>query len=148
MTASCGAFYRVAASPSYGAAKSGVVNFMRSIAGNMFKNDGIRVNAICPSTVRTNLLEKEAWDSWGGDQGFVPLEKIASTVLMLIDGDDKGGKTVGSGKPLESAANGKTGKLNGVAVELSGKDHYYREQIPFCDDLMERTMGSTDKENF
>ncbi|KAK5169774.1 uncharacterized protein LTR77_005752 [Saxophila tyrrhenica] len=146
MTASCGAFYRVPASPSYGAAKHGVVALMRSIAGNFYRDDGVRVNAICPGTVRTGLLESGAWDAFGKENVFVPIEKIASTVLMLIDGHDVGGSTIGDGKPL---ANGSTkGKLNGEAVELSGTNHYYRDQIEFCDASMAKTMGVTDKSNF
>lgn len=49
MTASCGGFYRCPASPSYAAAKAGVVNLMRSIAGHFYASDEIRVNAICMS---------------------------------------------------------------------------------------------------
>ena len=58
MTASCGGLYPSPASPSYSAAKFGVIGLMRSIAGHYYKQDGVRVNAICPGTVRTNLLEK------------------------------------------------------------------------------------------
>lgn len=58
MTASCGGLYPSPASPSYSAAKFGVIGFMRSIAHHYYKHDGVRVNAICPATVRTNLLEK------------------------------------------------------------------------------------------
>ena len=47
MTASCGGFYRVPASPSYAAAKAGVIQLTRSIAGHFYASDGIRVNAIC-----------------------------------------------------------------------------------------------------
>jgi NAD(P)-dependent dehydrogenase (short-subunit alcohol dehydrogenase family) len=137
MTASCGGFYRAPASPSYCAAKHGVVGLMRSIAGHFYQADGIRVNAICPSTVRTNLLDSSAWDAFGQDNKFVPLEKIASTVLMLIDGKDVGGKTVGDGKQLVNGEN--KGKLNGEAVELSATNHYYRDQIDFCDANMAKT---------
>lgn len=58
MTASCGGLYPSPASPSYSAAKFGVVGLMRSIAEHYYQHDGVRVNAICPATVRTNLLEK------------------------------------------------------------------------------------------
>jgi NAD(P)-dependent dehydrogenase (short-subunit alcohol dehydrogenase family) len=150
MTASCGGFYRCPASPSYAAAKHGVVGLVRSIAAHFYKNDGVRVNAICPSTVRTNLLEKAAWDNFGKDNIFVPIEKVVSTVLMLIDGQDEGGQRLGDdGKELSNGANGNAkGKLNGEAVELSGTKHYYRDQIEFCDANMAKTMGVTDKDNF
>jgi NAD(P)-dependent dehydrogenase (short-subunit alcohol dehydrogenase family) len=139
MTASCGGLYPSPASPSYSAAKFGVVGLMRSIAQHYYNTDGIRVNAICPATVRTNLLEKEAWDTWGADAMFVPIEKIASTVLMLIDGRDVDGKSVGNGKPLSNGPDSdKSTKLNGKAVELSGTNHYYRDQHEFCDAAMKR----------
>ncbi len=149
MTASCGGFYSVPASPSYGAAKHGVVSLVRSLAGNFYQNDGIRVNGICPGTVRTGLLESAAWDNFGKDQVFVPIEKIASTVLMFIDGDDVGGKTVGESKAISKGTNGqRKGKLNGETVELSGTNRYYRDQIEFCDEAMAKTMGVTNKSNF
>ena len=139
MTASCGGLYPSPASPSYTASKFGVIGLMRAIADHYYKHDGIRVNAICPSTVRTNLLEAAAWDTWGADAVFVPIEKIASTVLMLIDGQDVDGKTPVDGEPLANGPDGdKNEKLNGKAVELSGTNHYYRDQHVFCDSAMER----------
>ena len=58
---------------------------------------------------------------------FVPIEKIASTALMLIDGHDVDGQTVGDSKQLTDGPDGdKNKKLNGKAVELSGNNHYYR----------------------
>jgi hypothetical protein len=55
----------------------------------------------------------------------VPIEKIASTVMMLIDGHDINGKTVGDGKELTDGPDGdKNKKLNGKAVELSGTNQY------------------------
>ncbi|KAK3710797.1 hypothetical protein LTR37_010021 [Vermiconidia calcicola] len=147
MTASSGGIYRSPASPSYTAAKHGVVGLMRSVATNFYQKDGIRVNAICPATVRTNLLEKEAWDTFTNSV-FVPIEKIQELVLMLIDGQDVGGKTLGDGKPLSNRPEGDTRKLNGKAVEVSGSDHYYRDQPDFCDENMAKCMGSTEKGNF
>lgn len=139
MTASCGGLYPSPASPSYSAAKFGVIGLMRSIAGHYYEHDGVRVNAICPGTVRTNLLEKEAWDTWGADAVFVPIEKIASTVMMLIDGHDDGGKTPVEGKALTDGPDGdKNKKLNGKAVELSGTNHYYRDQHEFSDAVMKK----------
>ena len=141
ITASCGGLYPSPASPSYTAAKFGVVGLMRAIAQHYHDHDGIRVNAICPSTVRTNLLEAAAWDTWGADAVFVPIEKIASTVLMLIDGHDVDGKTAGNGKSLTNGPDGdKNKKLIGKAVELSGTNHYYRDQHEFCDANMKRSV--------
>lgn len=94
-------------------------------------------------------MESSAWDNFGKDNVFVPIEKITSTVLMLIDGQDDGGKRLGDNGKTANGVNGSgKGKLNGEAVELSGTNHYYRDQIEFCDAPMAKTMGVTDKENF
>ncbi|KAK6438548.1 hypothetical protein LTR95_005242 [Oleoguttula sp. CCFEE 5521] len=153
MTASVGGLYRCQVSPSYCATKHGVVGLMRSIANYYYDDPDInaRVNSINPGTVRTNLLDAAAWDSFDSDI-FVPIEKIVSTVLMLIDGHDVDGSEVG-GKPISNGAsangNGHSGKkLNGKAVELSGTRHYYRDQPPFCDQQMAKTMGDTDRTTY
>lgn len=58
---------------------------------------------------------------------------------MLIDGHDVGGKTVGDGTALTDGPDGdKNKKLNGKAVELSGNNHYYRDQHEFCDQVMKK----------
>lgn len=157
MTASCGGFYRCQASPSYTAAKHGVVGFMRSIAPNFYKKSGIRVNAICPGTVKTNLLEAAAWSNFP-DELFVPIEKVSEAVLMLIDGHEHGGKAPVNGSAVDEKAHGVNGagihgsnegeKFYGKAVELSGTNHYFRDQPPFCDENMARCMGFTDIDNF
>lgn len=149
ITASIGGLYRCLVSPSYCAAKHGVVGLTRSIAPFFYKHDGIRVNAICPASVRTNLLDFNAWNTFDKNV-FVPIEKISDTVLMLLDGFDTGGKVVGSGEPLHSGANGVTSgeKLYGQAVELSGTDHYYREQVPFCSPHQEECMKATERETY
>jgi NAD(P)-dependent dehydrogenase (short-subunit alcohol dehydrogenase family) len=57
MTASCGGLYPSPFCPMYSAAKHGVVGLMRSLAKHYYLRDSIRVNCICPGTVRTNLLD-------------------------------------------------------------------------------------------
>ena len=44
ITASCGGFYKVPASPVYAAAKHAMIGWTRSIAGRLWRDDGIRVN--------------------------------------------------------------------------------------------------------
>ena len=44
ITASCGGFYPVPASPVYGASKHAMIGWTRSIAGRLWKEDHIRVN--------------------------------------------------------------------------------------------------------
>ncbi|KAK5117996.1 hypothetical protein LTR62_004040 [Meristemomyces frigidus] len=149
MTASVGALYRVQVSPSYCATKHGVLGLMRSIAPFYHQNKDInaRVNCICPGTVKTNLLDSAAWDTFADDV-FVPIEKIVSTVLMLIDGHDIDGMGL-DGKPLANATKGDDKeKLWGKAVELSGRKHYYREQIAYCDDHMAKCMLATERTSY
>lgn len=150
MTASVGGLYRCQVSPSYCASKHGVVGLMRSVAPHFLKHDGIRVNAICPGTVKTNLLDPAAWATFSDDV-FVPIEKIQETVLMLIDGKDTGAK------PLHSESNGNGVGVNddgkgellwGKAVELSGRNHYYRSQPAYCDLHMEMCMKATERETY
>lgn len=143
MTASVGGLYACPVSPSYCASKHAVVGLVRSIAGRFWKHDGIRVNAICPGTVKTNLLDPVAWSTFP-DAIFVPLEKISSTVLMLIDGHDSGGKVTRNGEALRTGRE----KLWGNTVELSGENHYYRYQVDYSDDAMETCMVATDREKY
>ena len=122
ITASCGALYPSNYSPVYTAAKHGVLGFMRSVAPAMYRLDGIRVNAVLPGTVQTNLLSKDEWASFPQEY-FTPVEKIAEVVAMFVDGKDRG-----------------------KAVECSGRNHYYREQPEYCDEAMRAVMASTDRD--
>jgi NAD(P)-dependent dehydrogenase (short-subunit alcohol dehydrogenase family) len=132
MTASCGGLYPSYYSPIYTAAKHGVVGFMRSIAPWYYHKAGVRVNAICPGVVKTNLLSNAEWANFP-EEYFTPVEKIAETVMMLVEGKDDSGK-----KGM--------GVLQGKAVEISGRNHYYREAVEYCDEAMKAVMGSTNIE--
>jgi NAD(P)-dependent dehydrogenase (short-subunit alcohol dehydrogenase family) len=59
ITASSAGFYASPISPVYAASKHGVVGWTRSIAPTMWKEAGVRVNAICPGIVRTRILPDE-----------------------------------------------------------------------------------------
>lgn len=141
MTASCGGLYPSYYSPIYTATKHGVIGFARAIAPYYFhKGGGIRVNAICPGTVKTNLLSGEEWKQFP-ESDFTPVEKIAKVVGLLVGGVENGegrGK-VGSGEKGDE----EVGELWGKAVEVCGEKHYYREQVEFCDESMRRVMGAT-----
>lgn len=140
ITASCGALYPSYYSPIYTATKHAVLGFMRAIAPWYFHKKGIRVNAICPGTVKTGLLSQAEWANFP-EEYFTPVEKIARTVGMLVEGRD--GEVEKKG---ENGSGGGEGLLWGKAVEISGDRHYYRDQVEFCDEGMAKVMGSTNIE--
>jgi len=90
---------------------------MRAISARLYADDGIRVNALLPGTVRTNMMPNEQWDKFP-DSLFTPVETCVDVVLDLVDG----------------AAVGK-------AMETSGKNVYAREQIEFCDEIAASVLG-------
>jgi NAD(P)-dependent dehydrogenase (short-subunit alcohol dehydrogenase family) len=107
---------------------------MRSIAKHYYLYDDIRVNAICPGTVRTNLLDASGWAAFP-DEFFTPVEKIVEVVLMLVDGDD-----MVDGKGVRISAD----RAWGRAVEVNGRNHYFREMPEYYDDQMRQVMEATD----
>ena len=110
---------------------------MRSIAFPFHNDDGIRVYATCPGTVRTNLLNPKEWEAFP-EEFFTPVESIASTVGMLVEGGDM---TDAWGRKVPA------GKDYGLAVEISGKNFYFRDQPEYCDDSMRHVMEATSMEN-
>jgi NAD(P)-dependent dehydrogenase (short-subunit alcohol dehydrogenase family) len=127
MTSSVGGLYAVPFCPMYSGAKHGVLGFMRSIAGQFYKNDGIRVNAICPGNVRTNILTEKEWDSLK-DTYFTPVENVIKAVENFIGADGKEGGEV----------------LYGKTAEISGDMVHWREQAEFMDEEMKKAMGNAD----
>lgn len=129
--------YPIQFSPLYAGAKAGVINFMRSVSFAFHHYDGIRTYAICPGTVRTNLLKQEEWDLWP-ESYLTPVSKIASTVDLLLEGGnlkDSTGKEVSEGSDT------------GLAVEVNGTNHYFRDPVEFCDEAMKVVMENTSLEN-
>ncbi|ETN41761.1 uncharacterized protein HMPREF1541_03698 [Cyphellophora europaea CBS 101466] len=136
LNSSCGGLYASYYSPLYTAAKFGALGFMRAIAGH-FRLEGIRVNAICPGIVRTNLLDKQGWSGFPQDM-FTPVENISDAVCRLIDGGDI---TDANGRTVPAA------KLYGQAVEINLSNIYFRRQHEFSDKAMESIMMATSVEN-
>ncbi|KAJ5955385.1 hypothetical protein N7501_009664 [Penicillium viridicatum] len=137
MTASCCGLYPSFYCPLYTAAKSGVVGFMRAVALH-FKASGIRVNAICPSIIRTNLVDPTGWDSFPQNR-FVEVDSVARVVVGL-EGESQG-LTDATGKHLNLE------ELYGTAVEISDSGFYFRPQHEFCDEGMREVMAATVLEN-
>jgi NAD(P)-dependent dehydrogenase (short-subunit alcohol dehydrogenase family) len=93
-TASMGGLLPMPASPVYAATKAGVVNFTRSLA-YLAAQDGIRVNAICPTFTDTPLVRR------GGDErveamkvqvgGILQPEDVAAGLVELVEDDSRAG---------------------------------------------------------
>lgn len=99
---------------------------MRSVAPLFYQEDGIRTYAICPGSVRTNLLPKELWDAYPQEY-LTQMEKVTSTLESLVDGrqlQDSGGKT------FEKSS-------VGLTVEIFVDDVYFRGPPDPCNDGME-----------
>ena len=111
---------------------------MRAIAPNYWQ-DGIRVNAICPGIVKTNLVNPEGWAAFPSHL-FIAPETIAAAVQTLIHpGTD--GLVDARGKFIPAR------QAYGLAVEISGDKLYFREPVGFCDDGMRDIMSATEVEN-
>lgn len=121
---------------------------MRAIAPSYWQNDGIRVNAICPGIVQTNLVDPKGWATFPSHL-FIAPETIATVVQMLIHPDtdrhtgtrttttDEAGMVDARGTFLPAT------QAYGRAVEISGDKVYFREQPEFCDEDMRDVMSAT-----
>ena len=82
-TASVAAVVALPSMASYTAAKAGVVAVAKQVAFE-FAKDGVRVNSICPGTVRTQMTEGTYTWAAGGDPeaGSALLETRAETIAL------------------------------------------------------------------
>ncbi|MHB8375545.1 MAG: SDR family NAD(P)-dependent oxidoreductase [Dehalococcoidia bacterium] len=102
-TASMAGLFGYAADPVYAAAKHGVVGVTRALAG--LKDEGIRVNCVCPGVVNTPMVtgilnsltgpEREEVGRMLGRMPMIPPEDIAQGVYELITDDDAAGYAMG-----------------------------------------------------
>lgn len=109
---------------------------MRAVAFQYHHEDGIRTYAICPGTVRTNLIPADEWKVFP-PEFFTPVSKIAATVGMLVQGgevQDSKGRKIPAGKDF------------GLTVEITGDNHYFRDQPEYCDERMASLMVATTME--
>lgn len=172
MTSSCGGLYPSLYSPLYSSAKCkcsvflwhsvstpfpleqysiktfcltfqsvGVVGLMRSIAPH-FKAGGVRVNAICPGIVRTNLVDPSGWDAFPQNR-FTAMESVVQVVLQLLGEGEPAGQGVTDTAGIHLSVE----KLFGQAVEISDTGVYFRKEHEFCDEGMREVMAATELEN-
>ena len=127
--------------------KDGVVGFMRSIAPSFWHNDGIRVNAICPGIVQTNLVDPKGWAAFPSHT-FIALETISRVVLMLLEAHDPAGAEANANGMVDATGTFIPASQGyGRAVEISGDSFYFREAPDFCDQGMREIMAATVVEN-
>ncbi|KAF1984632.1 3-beta-hydroxysteroid dehydrogenase [Aulographum hederae CBS 113979] len=93
LNASIAGIYPVRFCPIYTAAKHGVVGFARAIQRRFFEESGIRVNALCPGDVRTNLFKKEEWDVFT-QMEWIEVGQIVKIVEMLLFDEGMRGRIV------------------------------------------------------
>lgn len=93
-TASMGGLVPMPGSPTYAAAKAGVVHFTRSLAG-LGALSNVRVNAICPTFTDTPLVhrsgEARLEDMKALVGGILQPEDVAAGVVELIEDDSRAG---------------------------------------------------------
>ncbi|KAI2465875.1 15-hydroxyprostaglandin dehydrogenase [Annulohypoxylon bovei var. microspora] len=125
LTSSIAGIYPQAITPLYAAAKAGILNFMRSVAPLFYDEDGIRTYAICPGSVRTNLLPKELWDAYPQEY-LTQMDKVTSTLESLVDGAQ-----------LQDSWGQKFEKSRiGLVIEIFVDDVYFRGSPDPCNDGM------------
>lgn len=98
---------------------------MRSVAPIFYDENGVRTYAICPGSVRTNLLPKEAWDAYPQEY-LTKMEKVTSTVESLVHGVSMSDSW---GQKLENST-------VGIAIEIFVDDVYFRKPPDPCNDGM------------
>jgi NAD(P)-dependent dehydrogenase (short-subunit alcohol dehydrogenase family) len=122
--------------PLYSASKAGILSFVRSVA-SQYWSEGIRINAICPGSVRTPLVSGKVWDLFPQEY-MTPVETIVSTVRMLIDGGDI---TDSEGCTVTA------GNVYGLAVEIFVRDIFFRVQAPYISEAMRQICEAASVKN-
>lgn len=140
VTSSCGGLYPATYTPIYTSIKAGNIGLMRAIASPYYHWEGVRVNAICPGVVKTNLLNESQWSQF--DSNFLtPIETVQRAVLVLIDNKDPEPQEK---TRIDGVNKEKKGVLWGETVELIGPDYYFREPPQISGVPMESVMRATD----
>lgn len=96
--------------PQYTATKHGLVGLVRC-CGPMMARENITVNCICPGFVDTNLTPPSMKVVWPKEL-YTPMEAIVNAFDMYLRDD----------------------KLTGQAMELSGKEHFFRQPVDFANE--------------
>ncbi|KIX97030.1 uncharacterized protein Z520_07144 [Fonsecaea multimorphosa CBS 102226] len=129
ITASMAAQYPFYILPMYTAAKHGCVGLVRAAAPTLFQDDRITLNAIMPSTTKTNIIPKPILEQWP-EENFTPLETIMRAFEELIDVEGRIAQ--------DGLSDGRDGQVkNGCCVEASTNRLFYRDPVPFPNGVQE-----------
>ncbi|KAL2613698.1 hypothetical protein R1flu_025390 [Riccia fluitans] len=90
--ASAAGLYPSQAMPIYSATKAGVVLFTRSL--RPLNGEGIRVNAICPEFIYTDMAKTTPSSIIAQVGGFLPMDSILKAVLELIEDKTKAAESL------------------------------------------------------
>lgn len=101
---------------------------MRSVAEWYYTTDGIRVNALCPSIVRTDILPGAVWERLRAEEAFTPLSVVTKVVLNFVDGE------------LITDSSGKTARKNYGQTVVPSKDRFHLYDVPEYCDLLHRSV--------
>ena len=86
VTASAAGIFPIPVAPQYGASKHALVGLVRSLAPGASSRN-IRINALCPALVATNLAPPGLLDSFSKEQ-FTPMETMLRCFSELADLDN------------------------------------------------------------
>ena len=92
LTSSCAGIYPFPPAPQYAATKHALVGLVRSSAASLLAKDSIRLNAVLPAFVPTNLAPPGLVDAWPAEH-VTPVSTVVGAFEELLgeEGEDKGG---------------------------------------------------------
>ncbi|KAK7924450.1 hypothetical protein PG985_006504 [Apiospora marii] len=132
VTASQSAIWPTCCLPLYTASKHGVLGFVRSVADWYFQSEGIRINTLCPSSVKTDLLPDEVWAAFD-PASLTSMDLVVKIVLEhFLDGE-----------PIVDS-NGRRGTSSyGQTVVPSGEELYLEDPPPYVNAGSEALIRAT-----
>lgn len=133
ITASSAGLYALPPIPQYTASKYALIGLTRALAPVAAKV-GVAVNAICPAIVATGLAPEGLMDAFE-EAVRTPMSTIMRAfdtlgVLDIEERDKKGENGVG----VSRLDGGRKRNLNGMIVECSLDNLYFRDEVEKADD--------------
>ncbi|KAK8137851.1 3-beta-hydroxysteroid dehydrogenase [Apiospora sp. TS-2023a] len=112
--------------------QDGILGFVRSVSDWYFQSEDIRINTLCPSSVKTDLLPDEVWAAFD-PSSLTSMDLVVKIVLEhFLDGE-----------PIVDS-NGRRGTSNyGQTVVPSGEELYLEDLPPFVNAGSEALIRAT-----